>query len=85
MFQGLRTVIYGTSDLAAAKAWYCGCESGREHLRAKAFGLVLGPRARVASADVVYEKSLSAAGPVGSEGNAAAFSSESTGRCAWRR
>ncbi|GEM_PF-6159302 len=36
---------------------------------------------RVASAHVVYERSFPVAGPVGSEGNAAAFSSDSTGRC----
>ena len=39
----------------------------------------------VASAHVVYERSFPVAGPVGSEGNAAAFSSDSTGRCSSRR
>jgi hypothetical protein len=31
------------------KAWHCVRESGREHLRAEAFGPVLGPRARASS------------------------------------
>lgn len=43
------------------------------------------PPTLVASAHVVYERSFPAAGPVGSEGNAAAFSSDSTGRCFSRR
>jgi len=48
-------------------------------------GSFLGPETfadiEVASAHVVYERSFPVAGPVGSEGNAAAFSSDSTGRC----
>ena len=31
------------------KAWHCVRESGREHLRAAAFGPVLGPRAHASS------------------------------------